>query len=783
MAGKMMEFAFKIGGQVSAGFNAAFAAANSAMQRGGANTAKLKEEQKALGAEMGRLKSQQTVLNAAFKSGQISQQTYNSELDQLKTKMNSTAAAQDKLKVSIEKAGAAAKAQKSMDKAFNANPVRAFGGAVTGVTSKVSNLASKLSSMAAFAAGGFGLAALASGAIEAGENVYQLSNKLHLSSAEANQLNRIITMTGGDTDVAAKSFMRLDKTFTSSGKAAEGLKAMLQQYGVSLTDSNGKLLPLNEQLKNLSAGYKAASAAGQEQEFVMATLGPRGMELVKTLQDYDEAAETASKVKGVGLDVNQMHQLNLNMKLMKAQGAQLGLAVTSAFAPLLQQILPMLLPQLQQLSSWIATNKDAIATFAIEGMKFFALYQGVSMLTNGIRTMGAAWRYAKAGANAASTVMSAIGGPWTLAIMAIVAVIYLLYTNWDTITAAMKAVWTATVSTLTAVWDGFVAAWNTIVAGLSATWTTIVDTLSAAWDSFTSGLSAAWSAVCSAVSAIWNGFVNTLSAGWNLLKTGVMAYINIWLNLPTYILFAIGFIIGAVSQLPSAIGSAISAAINWLMNLPAAVYTAAASFLAAAIAWGAQAYATVTGWMSNLVNNAVNWLMNLPSACVEAGAAFVSAAENWASEAYNAIINWISKIPSAVSDYIRNAWANIKATISASISIGSGGAYASGGLITSPHLGLVGEAGPEMIIPLTNKSRGMELWQQTGSLLGASRSGSGAGTINIQGSPINITGSTNPQETAALVQQAVEQSNENLLSQLPKILSEMQNNSRRTSFA
>lgn len=46
--------------------------------------------------------------------------------------------------------------------------------------------------------------------------------------------------------------------------------------------------------------------------------------------------------------------------------------------------------------------------------------------------------------------------------------------------------------------------------------------------------------------------------------------------------------------------------------------------------------------------------------------------------------------------------------------------YANGGYIARPHLGLVGEAGPEMIIPLSagRRSRGQALWEQAGSILG-----------------------------------------------------------------
>lgn len=46
--------------------------------------------------------------------------------------------------------------------------------------------------------------------------------------------------------------------------------------------------------------------------------------------------------------------------------------------------------------------------------------------------------------------------------------------------------------------------------------------------------------------------------------------------------------------------------------------------------------------------------------------------------------------------------------------------YANGGYINRPHLGLVGEAGPEMIIPLSSSRRGraLDLYNQTGNMLG-----------------------------------------------------------------
>jgi hypothetical protein len=75
--------------------------------------------------------------------------------------------------------------------------------------------------------------------------------------------------------------------------------------------------------------------------------------------------------------------------------------------------------------------------------------------------------------------------------------------------------------------------------------------------------------------------------------------------------------------------------------------------------------------------------------------------------------------------------------------------YARGGIINFPHYGLVGEDGPEAIIPLTKKDRGLGLLKQTASILGynvESKNKSKSPTSNIYGQTVNIS-STSPVPT------------------------------------
>lgn len=82
---------------------------------------------------------------------------------------------------------------------------------------------------------------------------------------------------------------------------------------------------------------------------------------------------------------------------------------------------------------------------------------------------------------------------------------------------------------------------------------------------------------------------------------------------------------------------------------------------------------------------------------------------------------------SNIYDPLSNILASIRYAVSRYGSLGRayrGVGYANGGLITKPHFGLVGEAGDEMIIPLSSskKERGLSLWAQAGELLGVNLS-------------------------------------------------------------
>lgn len=276
------------------------------------------------------------------------------------------------------------KSKEALNQTFSVSPVKEFSGSVDEVAGKISGLAGNLTKLAGIAAGGFGLNAVVQSAVNAGEAVYQLGQRYSMSAAQAGQLNAVMKLTGGDVDTAAAAMMRFDKTLSSSGTAGDKARNIMQQLGISMTDSSGRLKPLNEQLGELAKGYEKAKAAGQGQEFLMNTLGVRGLALTKTLDNYTEAAERASKIKGVGLNPAEMHKAYMDMQEVNMQFGKLGVVAGSALAPLVSQILPSVQAGLAKVATLIAQNKNEISTVIVEGTKLLAIYKTLQMASKAV---------------------------------------------------------------------------------------------------------------------------------------------------------------------------------------------------------------------------------------------------------------------------------------------------------------------------------------------------------------------------------------------------------------
>lgn len=214
--------------------------------------------------------------------------------------------------------------------------------------------------VAAAVAGGGGLFELASGAIEAGNKTYELSQKMHVSSAEAANLNKMLKLTNTDTQPFISTMLKLDKGLETAGKSGNATTKALAKFGIDLKDAHDNLLPMNDQLAQLAAGYKKATENGQEEEFTAEVLGAKGSALVGILADYNEVAEQAAQTKGIGINPELAHKVYLQMQGLKSQMSQFGLVAGNAIMPIVANMLPSLQSGFSNIALFIKDHQPDI---------------------------------------------------------------------------------------------------------------------------------------------------------------------------------------------------------------------------------------------------------------------------------------------------------------------------------------------------------------------------------------------------------------------------------------
>lgn len=208
---------------------------------------------------------------------------------------------------------------------------------------------------------GAGALAAAKSAMNAGNAIYELAQKMHTTNEEAAKMSLTFKMAGADANSAVPALIRLDKTLQSGGESGARMTAILSAYGVSLRDANGNLLPLNQQLLALAQVYRNAAAAGLESEYVTQTLGSRGAELVPVLSQMYEIQSRMAHLPTTGLlDPDKAHEMMLSWREMQIEMNQISGALGAALLPVVQEILPKVNDGIKEITKAIRDNKENI---------------------------------------------------------------------------------------------------------------------------------------------------------------------------------------------------------------------------------------------------------------------------------------------------------------------------------------------------------------------------------------------------------------------------------------
>lgn len=390
-----------------------------------------------------------------------------------------------------------------------------------------------------------------------------------------------------------------------------------------------------------------------------------------------------------------------------------------------------LVDKLAEFTDWINNNKPLIDILsaalvgigtALAGAKIASL---LGEAVGALKIFGSAMKFVFSEGIIAGIVdlggalVAAVGG-WPIIIgAAIVAIGVVIYKNWDEISAWLSNAWQWISDTCAQIWGGikdFLAQWGVdilafIVGGpialvgveIAKHWDEVKEKTTEIWNSVSTWLGETWEGVKNTCSETWDNIKTSISDKWGEVKQGTE---DTWNNLTSWLGTTWGNISTSASTAWETIKTSIAGKWDELKTKCSEVWENIKGVFDGVITWIDNIFSV--GW-SNAWNGIKNTFKTIFDSLV-----------NIAKKPLNLVITMVNAVISGVNKMIK-ALNNLNIDVPDWVP-GIGGEsfgfnfdtispipmLAKGGIVDSPTLAMVGEAGKEAVVPLENNKGGLK---------------------------------------------------------------------------
>lgn len=541
-------------------------------------------------------------------------------------------------------------------------------------------------------------------------------------SLAGTMLNRMLTDLATPTGKAQTQLDQLTKRINEMNPAF--LK------GGSITrDFEGNVRPVPEIIKNLSIATADMTTA-QKDAAIQTALGEKAFEGLSKEQ-RDAALATIFTTNGLrAFQVMQGQAAdstdNFVAKLHGADGAGKKLAEGSASD--LSKAIENMGSTMETVSNNAVEVFSPAITTALTGVTSGVALVGDALVGQG--PSGALAREKIAGyAAELGGIITGIVGPDKIA--RIQGLLGQLSEGFNSAFAAVKAIVETAITVIMDLWgrlgptllDGISNAFDAIIQVVSGGFTImkgIFDVItsilhgdwSGLWDGLKEIVRGAWAVINGIIDAAWNvirtsfgvalGLISALwSTGWHALHT---LFVDVWTGVKHAVSSGIDDVVGFLKSLP---GKAVTA----VGNVGSTLLAAGKSLLEGFKKGAEEIWKTVTSWLGTLGGLAVSAIGSLAGKLTDAGRSLLKGMRTGAEEVWNSFYAWLKTLPGKAVDAV----ASIPGKIGGALGDGLGWVgkkvtgHAMGGFFDRATLGVFGEDGPEVILPLSKPDRMREL--------------------------------------------------------------------------
>lgn len=189
------------------------------------------------------------------------------------------------------------------------------------------------------------------------EEVQRVAQMTGLSTQAVQEFNYAVELTGGSAESAATTIERLEKNMLSAGNSTSEAALTFKSLGISVKDAEGNLRPVQDVLGDLADKFSGANDGATKTAIAITLLGRGGAQLIPVLnQGRDGLAGLNAQLAATGSimsgeQIKSFDELKESLTTLNKAWEGVKLAVATYFEPAAQAIVTWLTNVIEKVTS------------------------------------------------------------------------------------------------------------------------------------------------------------------------------------------------------------------------------------------------------------------------------------------------------------------------------------------------------------------------------------------------------------------------------------------------
>ena len=468
----------------------------------------------------------------------------------------------------------------------------------------------------------------------------------------------------------------LRSAITNLAKPTGTVASAMEQYGISLTDSSGKMYSLRELMEQLrqklgglseaEQAQAAASLFGKEaMSGMLAIINGSPADFEKLSNAIDTCSDTVDGYNGTTEKMAAVMQDNLagQVTILKSQLEELAISFSDILMPTIRSIVSRIQELVDKLNQLDPQTKETIAKIALVAAALGPMLVVLGKTISSVGTVFSAVSKLPALFSAVQSGIGAITGALGVSLVPLLAIIAAV----AALVAAFVHLWKTNdefKSNIIAIWEQIKSTFTGLTQGI----TDRLNALGFDFESFTDVLKAAWDGLCNLLAPIFEGVFQNISNIFSEFTGVLLGLLDVliglftgdweqcWNGIKGIFTSIWNFIVNTFRNIMNTLKGIADVVLGWFGTSWNEVWTSIKTFFI-------DTWNSIASFFTGIVTGIRDFFVNTWTSISNTFTTIFTAVYNFFSTIFNAIYNVVSTVFQAIYNVITTVWNAIYTTL------------------------------------------------------------------------------------------------------------------------